>query len=99
MPIIITDEDAIRLLSIPEAIEAMRGRFSRSRRGPRRQSAATALQLATPDPQRRYFANIHAGAVQSLPRRLRARRLAFHAGGQQDAQRRASTIPSRSTGR
>jgi alanine dehydrogenase len=66
MPIIITDADAERLLSIPEAIEAMRVAFrdlaeGRAVNPPRLRYSAT-----TPDPTRRYNANIHAGAVESM---------------------------------
>jgi ornithine cyclodeaminase/alanine dehydrogenase-like protein (mu-crystallin family) len=65
MPIIITDEDAERLLSIPEAVEAMRVAFrdlaeGRAVNPPRLRYTAT-----TPDPARRYAANIHAGAVET----------------------------------
>src|SRR5258707_15607864 len=65
MPIVITDADAARLLSIPEAIEAMRVAFrdlseGRAVNPPRLRYSAT-----TPDPSRRYNANIHAGAVET----------------------------------
>lgn len=65
MPIVITDDDAERLLSIPEAIEAMRVAFRdlaerRAVNPPRLRYSS-----GTPDPSRRYVANIHAGAVES----------------------------------
>jgi alanine dehydrogenase len=65
MPVVITDDDAARLLSIPEAIEAMRVAFrdlseGRAVNPPRLRYSAT-----TPDPTRRYSANIHAGAVET----------------------------------
>ena len=65
MSIIITDADAERLLSIPEAIEAMRVAFrdlaeKRAVNPPRLRYSST-----TPDPSRRYTANIQAGAVES----------------------------------
>jgi alanine dehydrogenase len=65
MSIIITDADAERLLSIPEAIEAMRVAFrdlaeKRAVNPPRLRYSS-----GTPDPARRYTANIQAGAVES----------------------------------
>ena len=65
MPIIITDEDAIRLLSIPEAIEAMRVAFRDLSDGKAANPPRLRYSSETPDPKRRYFANIHAGAVPS----------------------------------
>ncbi len=65
MPIMITDEDAIRLLSIKEAIEAMRVAFGDLAQGRAVNPPRLRYSSATPDPERRYFANIHAGAVQS----------------------------------
>lgn len=66
MPIIITDEDAIRLLSIDEAIEAMRVAFRDLAEGRAANPPRLRYSVATPDPNRRYFANIHAGAVLSF---------------------------------
>ena len=66
MPIIITDEDAIRLLSIDEAIEAMRVAFRDLAEGRAVNPPRLRYSVATPDPDRRYFANIHAGAVLSF---------------------------------
>jgi alanine dehydrogenase len=65
MPIVITDEDAIRLLSIDEAIEAMRVAFRDLAEGDAANPPRLRYSLMSPDPQRRYFANIHAGAVLS----------------------------------
>jgi alanine dehydrogenase len=65
MPIIITDEDAMRLLSIDEAIEAMRVAFRDLAEGRAVNPPRLRYSSATPDPGRRYFANIHAGAVLS----------------------------------
>lgn len=65
MPIVITDDDAIRLLSIEEAIEAMRVAFGDLAAGKAVNPPRLRYSSATPDPARRYFANIHAGAVQS----------------------------------
>ena len=63
MPIVITDEDAIRLLSIPEAIEAMDVAFRDLAEGRAANPPRLRYSIATPDPTRRYHANIHAGAV------------------------------------
>jgi alanine dehydrogenase len=68
MPIIITDDDAIRLLSMPEAIEAMRIAFHDLATGKAVNPPRLRYSSETPDRQRRYFANIHAGAVPSLQR-------------------------------
>lgn len=65
MPIVITDDDAIRLLSINEAIEAMRVAFHDLAEGRAVNPPRLRYSSATPDSARRYFANIHAGAVQS----------------------------------
>lgn len=65
MPIVITDEDAMRLLSMPEAIEAMRVAFSDLGQGKAVNPPRLRYSSDTADPKRRYFANIHAGAVQS----------------------------------
>jgi alanine dehydrogenase len=65
MPIIISDDDAIRLLSIDEAVEAMRVAFRDLAEGRAVNPPRLRYSSATPDPDRRYFANIHAGAVLS----------------------------------
>jgi ornithine cyclodeaminase/alanine dehydrogenase-like protein (mu-crystallin family) len=65
MPIVITDDDAMRLLSIPEAIEAMRVAFRDLAEGRAVNPPRLRYSSDTADPKRRYFANIHAGAVQS----------------------------------
>jgi ornithine cyclodeaminase/alanine dehydrogenase-like protein (mu-crystallin family) len=65
MPIIITDDDAERLLSIPEAIEAMRVAFRDLSEGRAVNPPRLRFAAGTPDPTRRYMANIHAGAVES----------------------------------
>ena len=63
--IIITDEDAKRLLSIPEAIEAMWIAFRDLSNGRAVNPPRLRYSAGTPDPARRYTANIHAGAVES----------------------------------
>ncbi|MPZ39797.1 MAG: hypothetical protein GEU95_17410 [Rhizobiales bacterium] len=65
MSIIITDADAERLLSIPEAIEAMRVAFRDLSDGRAVNPPRLRYSASTPDPTRRYTANIHAGAVES----------------------------------
>src|SRR5262245_59758819 len=65
MPIIITDDDAERLLSIPEAVEAMRLAFRDLAEGRAVNPPRLRYSSGTPDPARRYTANIHAGAVES----------------------------------
>src|SRR6266540_3960508 len=65
MPLIITDDDAERLLSIPEAVEAMRLAFRDFAEGRAASPPRLRYSIATSDAERRYTANIHAGAVQS----------------------------------
>jgi alanine dehydrogenase len=65
MPIMITDDDAIRLLSISEATEAMRVAFSDLAQGRAANPPRLRYSLQAPDAPRRYYANIHAGALQS----------------------------------
>src|SRR4051794_12686977 len=65
MPIVITDADALRLLSISEAIEAMRVAFRDLAQGKAVNPPRLRYSSETPDANRRYFANIHAGAVPS----------------------------------
>jgi ornithine cyclodeaminase/alanine dehydrogenase-like protein (mu-crystallin family) len=65
MPIVITDADAARLLSIPEAIEAMRVAFRDLAEARAVNPPRLRYGIETPDGGRRYTANIHAGAVQS----------------------------------
>jgi ornithine cyclodeaminase/alanine dehydrogenase-like protein (mu-crystallin family) len=62
----ITDEDAVRLLSIPEAIDAMRVAFRDLAEGKAVNPPRLRYSSDTDDPNRRYFANIHAGAVRSF---------------------------------
>src|SRR5262245_50932421 len=66
MPIVITDEDAARLLTIPDAIEAMRVAFRDLAEGRAVNPPRLRYAAPTPDPARNYSANIHAGAVQSF---------------------------------
>jgi alanine dehydrogenase len=63
MPIVITDDDAVRLLSIPEAIEAMGVAFRDLAEGRAVNPPRLRYDIGSPDPTRRYYANIHAGAV------------------------------------
>jgi ornithine cyclodeaminase/alanine dehydrogenase-like protein (mu-crystallin family) len=65
MSIIITDADAERLLSIPEAIEAMRTAFGDLSAGRAVNPPRMRYSSSTPDPARRYAANIQAGSVES----------------------------------
>jgi alanine dehydrogenase len=65
MSVIITDADAERLISIPEAVEAMRIAFRDLSNGKAVNPPRLRYSAPTPDPDRRYTANIHAGAVES----------------------------------
>ena len=65
MPIVITDDDAERLLTIPEAVEAMRVAFRDLAEGRAVNPPRLRYAVGTPDPARLYTTNIHAGAVVS----------------------------------
>src|SRR3954451_16519345 len=93
MPIIITDDDAIRLLSIPEAIEAMRVAFTDLANGGAVNPPRLRYSSETPDADRRYFANIHAGAVPSLQRACVRAGSHFMLVDDRDGQRRSLDNP------
>jgi hypothetical protein len=63
MPIVINDEDAERLLSIPEAIEAMEVAFRDLAEGRAVNAPRLRSDIARPDLAHRCYSNIHAGAV------------------------------------
>jgi len=65
MAIVITDEDARRLLSMEECIEAMRVAFRDLGQGKAIAMPRMRYTIELPDPARRYFANVHIGAVAS----------------------------------
>jgi ornithine cyclodeaminase/alanine dehydrogenase-like protein (mu-crystallin family) len=66
MPIIITDEDVRRHLSMAECIEAMRIAFRDLAEGRAVAMPRVRYKVPSSSPERSYFANIHAGAVPSL---------------------------------
>ncbi len=65
MAIVITDEDARRLLTMEECIEAMRVAFRDLGQGKAVAMPRLRYTIESPDPARRYFANVHIGAVAS----------------------------------
>jgi len=65
MTIIITDEDVRRLLPMRECIEAMRVAFGDLARGVAVNRPRVRYLAEHPDPQRKYLANVHVGAVPS----------------------------------
>jgi alanine dehydrogenase len=65
MTIIITDEDVRRLLPMPECIEAMRVAFRDFADGSAVNRPRVRYLAKHPDPERRYMANVHVGAVPS----------------------------------
>ena len=65
MLIIVTDEDARRRLSVPEALEAMHACFRDLAEGKAVNPPRLRYGCDTADDSRRYSAIIHAGAVQS----------------------------------
>ncbi len=93
MPIIITDDDAMRLLSMDEAIEAMRVAFRDLAQGRAANPPRLRYSLESPDPNRRYFANIHAGAVLSYGTACVRAGSHFTLVGKQDAERKIFDNP------
>lgn len=65
MTIIITDEDVSRLLSMEECIEAMRVAFKDFSNGVAVNRPRMRYLAQHPEPERKYLANIHVGAVPS----------------------------------
>ena len=65
MTIIITDEDVRRLLPMRECIDAMRVAFRDFADGAAVNRPRMRYLAAHPDPERRYLANVHVGAVPS----------------------------------
>ncbi len=65
MTIIITDEDVRRLLSMRECIDAMRVAFRDFADGTAVNRPRMRYLAKHPDPDRRYMANVHVGAVPS----------------------------------
>ena len=78
MTIIITDEDVKRLLPMRDCIEAMRVAFRDFADGSAVNRPRMRYLARHPDPERKYLANVHVGAVPSCGHRLRAGRLADH---------------------
>ena len=64
--LIITDEDVGRLLSMRECIDAMRIAFEDFSKRVAVNRPRIRYLAQHPDPERRYFANVHLGAVPSL---------------------------------
>ena len=65
MTIIITDDDVRRLLSMQECIEAMRTAFRDFANGVAVNRPRMRYLAQHPDPERKYMANVHVGAVPS----------------------------------
>ena len=65
MTLIITDEDVKRLLPMPECIEAMRVAFRDFAEGIAVNRPRMRYLARHPDPERKYLANVHVGAVPS----------------------------------
>jgi ornithine cyclodeaminase/alanine dehydrogenase-like protein (mu-crystallin family) len=66
MTIIITDEDVKRLLPMRDCIEAMRVAFSDLASGAAVNRPRMRYLASHPDPERKYLANVHVGAVPSF---------------------------------
>ena len=66
MPLVITDEDARRLLPMDECVEAMRICFGDFANGKAVSLPRVRYTVDSPDPQKSYYANVHVGAVPSF---------------------------------
>jgi alanine dehydrogenase len=66
MTIIITDEDVKRLLPMRDCIEAMRVAFGDLAAGAAVNRPRVRYLAGHPDPERKYLANVHVGAVPSI---------------------------------
>lgn len=66
MPIVITDDDVRRLLTMRECIDAMRVCFRDFADGRAVSLPRVRYTVDTSDPARAYYANVHVGAVPSL---------------------------------
>ena len=66
MPLVITDDDARRLLSMSECVDAMRVCFRDFADGKAVSLPRIRYTVDSPDPERSYYANVHVGAVPSL---------------------------------
>lgn len=93
MPIMITDDDAIRLLSMREAIDAMRLAFEDLAEGRAVNPPRLRYDIESPDPERRYYANIHGGALQSFQTACVRAGSHFILAGHQSDQRRTLDNP------
>ena len=66
MPIVITDDDVRRHLSMPECIEAMRVVFRDFAEGKAASLPRVRYTVASGEPDRSYYANVHVGAAPSF---------------------------------
>lgn len=66
MPLVITDDDARRLLPMDECIDAMRTCFLDLAEGKAVSLPRVRYLVDTSDPAKRYYANVHVGAVPSF---------------------------------
>ena len=66
MPLVITDDDARRLLPMDECIDAMRTCFLDLAGGKAVSLPRVRYLVDTADPTKRYYANVHVGAVPSF---------------------------------
>ena len=66
MPLVITDDDARRLLPMHECVEAMRVCFGDFANGKAVSLPRVRYTVDSPDPQKSYYANVHVGAVPSF---------------------------------
>jgi len=93
MPLVITDDDARRLLSMDECIDAMRICFRDFAEGKAVSLPRVRYVVDTPDPGRRYYANVHVGAVPTFGMAcVRAGTHLIEVAGYEEDRRRMSNL-------
>ncbi|MDC0033876.1 ornithine cyclodeaminase family protein [Alphaproteobacteria bacterium] len=93
MPLVITDDDARRLLPMEECIDAMRVCFRDFADGEAVSLPRVRYVVDTPNPGKSYYANVHVGAVPSFGMAcVRAGTHLIEEAGYEDNRRRMSNL-------
>ena len=93
MPLVITDDDARRLLSMDECIDAMRICFRDFAEGKAVSLPRVRYVVDTPNPGKSYYSNVHVGAVPSFGMAcVRAGTHLIEEAGYEDNRRRMSNL-------
>ena len=93
MPLVITDDDARRLLSMDECIDAMRICFRDFAEGKAVSLPRVSYVVDTPNPGKSYYSNVHVGAAPSFGMAcVRAGTHLIEKAGYEDNRRRMSNL-------